>query len=180
MSSSSNGSRIGGRARERRVGSRATCYIEDPAGKWTSWSTKNPGRRFIDCPNFRDKDKDCKYFDWVDPPLPSQWYKDMLLEFHFPDNQPFSEDYMEQPSVEAEVCVPVQGFEFLHSSSSCITGKPHFRTNLKLLPDFKDYYDYFVNFFLKSMTISLIGQIFWDFIGDCPINYHKKKHNRTL
>ena len=141
----------------------------------------------------QDKDKDCKYFDWVDPPLPSQWYKDMLLEFHSPNNQPFNEDfedYVEQPSVEAEVCVPVQGFVFLHSSSRCITGKPgnlHFRTNLKLLPDFRDYYVnklYFrtisLFFFLKSMTISLIGQIFWDFIGDCPINYHIKKHNRTL
>ncbi|KAL4559784.1 hypothetical protein LXL04_031930 [Taraxacum kok-saghyz] len=112
MSSSSNGSRIGGHARARRVGLRTTCYCEDPVGKWTSWSIKNPGRRFIGCPNFRDKDKDCKYFDWIDPPLPCQWYKDMFLEFHYHGNQPFNEDfeeYVEQPPVEANVCVPVQG-----------------------------------------------------------------------
>ncbi|KAL4568260.1 hypothetical protein LXL04_023868 [Taraxacum kok-saghyz] len=47
MSSSSNRSRIGGRARARRVGLRARCYCEDPVGKWTTWSTKNSGRRFI-------------------------------------------------------------------------------------------------------------------------------------
>ncbi|KAL4583977.1 hypothetical protein LXL04_008565 [Taraxacum kok-saghyz] len=27
-------------------------------------------------------DKDCTYFAWVDPKLPNQWYKDLLMEFH--------------------------------------------------------------------------------------------------
>ncbi|CAH1432691.1 unnamed protein product [Lactuca virosa] len=57
--------------RSRRQALRATCFCEDPVGKWTSWRPTNPGRRFIGCPNFRDEEKDCKYFAWVDPPLPN-------------------------------------------------------------------------------------------------------------
>ncbi|CAI9268447.1 unnamed protein product [Lactuca saligna] len=29
-----------------------------------------------------DSSKDCKFFDWVDPPLSNQWYKDLLLQLH--------------------------------------------------------------------------------------------------
>ncbi|KAL4579383.1 hypothetical protein LXL04_015526 [Taraxacum kok-saghyz] len=51
------------------------------------------------------KDKDCNYFDWVDPQLPNQWYKNMLLEFHSRGIQAFNEefeDYVEQPSVHVQ------------------------------------------------------------------------------
>ncbi|CAI9285651.1 unnamed protein product [Lactuca saligna] len=42
----------------------------------------NRGRRFISCPNYQDALKACKFFQWVDPPLPNQWYANLLLEFH--------------------------------------------------------------------------------------------------
>lgn len=104
-SSSSVGSRNCTRSRRRPL--RAKCDCEDVVGKWTSWSAKNPGRRFIGCPNFRNADKDCKYFDWVDPPVPNQWYRDMLLEFHnhgYLANQDGFEDFVEEAMEEG---VPV-------------------------------------------------------------------------
>nr|KAJ0220735.1 hypothetical protein LSAT_V11C200065260 [Lactuca sativa] len=61
---------------------RATRFCEDHVGKWTSRRPTNSGRRFIGCPNFRDEEKDCKYFAWVDPPLPKNWYRNMLIDFH--------------------------------------------------------------------------------------------------
>ncbi|CAH1440045.1 unnamed protein product [Lactuca virosa] len=80
LSSSSVGSRSSNRRVMNRLRSR--CYCGDPVSKWTSWTSFNPGRRFIGCPNYQDVLKDCKFSHWVDPPLPNQWYANLLLEFH--------------------------------------------------------------------------------------------------
>ncbi|CAI9274458.1 unnamed protein product [Lactuca saligna] len=96
-SSSSVGSRSN--IRSRRQALRATCFCEDPVGKWTSWRPTNPDKRFIGCPNFRDEEKDCKYFAWVDPPLPNNWYRNLLMEFHNNDIQvhnEFAEEFVEE------------------------------------------------------------------------------------
>ncbi|CAH1452711.1 unnamed protein product [Lactuca virosa] len=72
---------------------------EDPVGKWTSWRPTNPGRRFIGCPNFRDEEKDCKYFAWFDPPLPNNWYRNLLMEFHnnhIQVHNEFAEEFVEE------------------------------------------------------------------------------------
>ncbi|CAI9259314.1 unnamed protein product [Lactuca saligna] len=68
-SSSSIGSKV---MRRFNPPQRTHCDCGDLVGRWTSWKTRNPGRRFIGCPNYRDSSKDCKFFDWVDPPLPNQ------------------------------------------------------------------------------------------------------------
>ncbi|KAL7603975.1 hypothetical protein Lser_V15G20427 [Lactuca serriola] len=80
MSSSSS---VGSRSSNRRVMNRlrSRCFCGDPVGKWTLWTPFNLGRRFIGCPNYQDALKDCKFFQWVDPPLPNQWYANLLLEF---------------------------------------------------------------------------------------------------
>nr|KAJ0184532.1 hypothetical protein LSAT_V11C900502280 [Lactuca sativa] len=61
---------------------RRRCNCDEPVGRWTSWKPKNPGRRFVGCPNYKDKEKDCKFFEWIDPPLPNNWYKQMIYDFH--------------------------------------------------------------------------------------------------
>ncbi|XP_062109439.1 uncharacterized protein LOC133820854 [Humulus lupulus] len=45
-----------------------TCCCQPPKAMVvrTSWTTKNPGRRFASCINY--KNGGCSYFDWVDPP----------------------------------------------------------------------------------------------------------------
>ncbi|CAI9290431.1 unnamed protein product [Lactuca saligna] len=78
-SSSLVGSRSNIRSRWKEL--RATCFCEDPISKWTSCRPISPGRRFIGCPNFWDEEKDCKYFSWVNPPLPNNWYRNMLMNF---------------------------------------------------------------------------------------------------
>ncbi|CAI9301574.1 unnamed protein product [Lactuca saligna] len=57
-----------------------TCYCGDRVGMWTSWTRKNPGRRFFGCPNYMDEEKDCGYFRWIDPPLLNKWYKERMYE----------------------------------------------------------------------------------------------------
>ncbi|CAI9293356.1 unnamed protein product [Lactuca saligna] len=39
------------------------CYCGDRAGMWTSWTRKNPGRRFFGCPNYMDEEKDSISFN---------------------------------------------------------------------------------------------------------------------
>ncbi|KAJ1400749.1 DNA-binding barrel domain superfamily [Sesbania bispinosa] len=42
------------------------CHLGKP---WTSWSDKNPGRRYVRCPNKAAKNgHGCNYFDWLDGP----------------------------------------------------------------------------------------------------------------
>ncbi|KAL4557104.1 hypothetical protein LXL04_035274 [Taraxacum kok-saghyz] len=82
--SSSNGSINTNRRARPRLRSRCDCG--DLVGKWTSWTDLNPGRRFVGCPNFQDREKDCDYFDWVDPLFPNQWYKDLILQVHNHNN----------------------------------------------------------------------------------------------
>ncbi|KAL4578541.1 hypothetical protein LXL04_014665 [Taraxacum kok-saghyz] len=93
-SSSSQGSKANLRQRQRRT----RCDCGDYVGKWTAWSEKNPGRRFIGCPNYQicnkiietenriwdqnDVHRNCGFFDWVDPALPNQWYIDLIHELH--------------------------------------------------------------------------------------------------
>ncbi|KAL7104001.1 hypothetical protein ACP275_08G216500 [Erythranthe tilingii] len=42
------------------------CGIELPIN--TSWTDKNPGRRFLACANYM-KVSHCNYFEWVDPEM---------------------------------------------------------------------------------------------------------------
>ncbi|CAI9303767.1 unnamed protein product [Lactuca saligna] len=81
---------------------RKRCYCGDPVGRWTSLTPLNLGRRFIGCPNYQNGLKDCKYFRWVDPPLPSQWYADLLLVLHnnvnLDNHRIFGEFGQEQPT----------------------------------------------------------------------------------
>ncbi|CAI9291668.1 unnamed protein product [Lactuca saligna] len=96
---------------------RRRCDCDELVGRWTSWKLKNPGRRFLGCPNYKvnvfeslnvrflsswkpknlisvrceDKEKDCKFFEWIDPPLPNNWYKQMIYDFH---NQEFMDSMM--------------------------------------------------------------------------------------
>ncbi|KAL4558155.1 hypothetical protein LXL04_036352 [Taraxacum kok-saghyz] len=93
VSSSSNGNRMN---RSRRQGLRSRCWCGDLVGKWTAWTPGNPGRRFVGCPNVRDESKDCKYFHWVDPPLPNDWYINLLTEFHHNGNVEVG-DFGDQP-----------------------------------------------------------------------------------
>ncbi|KAL4587070.1 hypothetical protein LXL04_011720 [Taraxacum kok-saghyz] len=107
-SSSSVGNR--NRGNFRRPPLRERCLCDDPVGKWTGWRSNNPGWRFIGCPNFRDVDKNCEYFAWVDPELPNQWYKDLLMDFHNNDyvgNGGF-EEFVEHPGSHV-VAAAVQG-----------------------------------------------------------------------
>lgn len=66
----------------RRAVVRTKCHCGDDFGMWTSWTPRNPGRRFVGCRNFKDKTKDCKYFAWIDPPLPNNWYRGQMMVGH--------------------------------------------------------------------------------------------------
>ncbi|CAH1443375.1 unnamed protein product [Lactuca virosa] len=83
---------------------RTHCDCGDLVGRWNSWKTGNLGRRFIGCPNYRDSSKDCKFFDWVDPPLPNQWYKGLLLQLH----NGWNGDVVEQMEEAVVEVVPAQ------------------------------------------------------------------------
>ncbi|CAI9261023.1 unnamed protein product [Lactuca saligna] len=56
------------------------CYCGDRAGMWTSWTRKNPGRRFFGCRNYMDEEKNYGYFHCIDPPLLNKWYKERMYE----------------------------------------------------------------------------------------------------
>ncbi|KAL4570649.1 hypothetical protein LXL04_026308 [Taraxacum kok-saghyz] len=36
-----------------RKGVRRTCDCGDLVGMWTAWTARNPGRRFVGCPNYK-------------------------------------------------------------------------------------------------------------------------------
>ncbi|PWA76668.1 GRF zinc finger protein [Artemisia annua] len=55
------------------------CECGDESGKWISWTQKNPGRRFLGCPNYKAS-KHCEFFHWWDPDLPTEHYKGKLAE----------------------------------------------------------------------------------------------------
>ncbi|KAL4591477.1 hypothetical protein LXL04_004445 [Taraxacum kok-saghyz] len=92
-SSSSVGNRMN---RSRRQGLRSRCWCGDLVGKWTAWTLGNPGRRFVGCPSFQDERRDCRYFHWVDSPLPNDWYINLLTYFHHNGNVELG-DFGEQP-----------------------------------------------------------------------------------
>ncbi|KAI3491267.1 hypothetical protein L1887_44400 [Cichorium endivia] len=48
---------------------RGLCYCMKKVKTRTSWTKKNPGRRFASCPNSLNPKEDCEFFDWVDPEL---------------------------------------------------------------------------------------------------------------
>nr|KAJ0206417.1 hypothetical protein LSAT_V11C500294920 [Lactuca sativa] len=43
---------------------------------------KNPGRKFRGCTNYKDPSMYCKFFMWLDPPLPSEDYKNLMYQMH--------------------------------------------------------------------------------------------------
>nr|XP_043630453.1 uncharacterized protein LOC122601779 [Erigeron canadensis] len=47
---------------------------------FTSWTRKNPGRRFVKCRNI--KTRSCTSFNFIDDELPSEYYKDLFYELH--------------------------------------------------------------------------------------------------
>ncbi|KAL4591993.1 hypothetical protein LXL04_004970 [Taraxacum kok-saghyz] len=53
------------------------CRVPRVAVRRTSWSERNPGRRFYNCP-LSLMPGDCKFFDWCDPPLNTH-YKELIL-----------------------------------------------------------------------------------------------------
>ncbi|KAL4580575.1 hypothetical protein LXL04_016774 [Taraxacum kok-saghyz] len=56
------------------------CGCGQPAGMWTAWTIRNPGRRFLGCKNYRDENNHCGYFRWFDPQLPNRWYREKMYE----------------------------------------------------------------------------------------------------
>ncbi|XP_052625947.1 uncharacterized protein At4g04775-like [Lactuca sativa] len=81
MSSSSSIKSI----RSRRIvrnGEVELCKCNEEAPMFTSWTAKNPGRRFYGCPNYKDESMNCKYFMWIDDELTTQRYKDLLFNMH--------------------------------------------------------------------------------------------------
>nr|KAJ0208805.1 hypothetical protein LSAT_V11C400181750 [Lactuca sativa] len=56
------------------------CGVE--ASFSISWMDKNPGRKFRRCTNYKDPSRYCKFFMWLDPPLPSEDYKNLMYQMH--------------------------------------------------------------------------------------------------
>ncbi|CAI9268252.1 unnamed protein product [Lactuca saligna] len=56
------------------------CGVE--ASFSISWTDKNSGRKFRGCTNYKDPSKYCKFFMWLDPPLPSEDYKNLMYQMH--------------------------------------------------------------------------------------------------
>ncbi|CAI9273355.1 unnamed protein product [Lactuca saligna] len=60
----------------------------------------------------QDKEKDCKFFEWIDPPLPNNWYKQMLYDFHNQGIHGFNdeefEDFMDEDVEEVVQQIPLQ------------------------------------------------------------------------
>ncbi|XP_042752055.1 uncharacterized protein At4g04775-like [Lactuca sativa] len=81
MSSSSSIKSIRSR-RIVRSGGVDLCKCNEEASIFTSWTAKNPGRRFYGCPNYKDESMNCKYFTWIDDELTIQRYKDLLFNMN--------------------------------------------------------------------------------------------------
>ncbi|KAL1805003.1 hypothetical protein ACET3Z_028071 [Daucus carota] len=45
------------------------CFCGGRVRMKTSWTEKNPGRRFISCPRRKVDGQGCKFFEWIDPEL---------------------------------------------------------------------------------------------------------------
>ncbi|GJZ28893.1 zinc finger, GRF-type containing protein [Tanacetum coccineum] len=46
-----------------------------------AWTKENPGKRFIACPMY-DKSKKCGVYEFCDEDLPSDYYRELLLDLH--------------------------------------------------------------------------------------------------
>nr|XP_043614398.1 uncharacterized protein LOC122586478 [Erigeron canadensis] len=57
------------------------CYCGFRINPRTSWTRKNPGRRFLSCPIVDDKRK-CQLYQFLDEGLPTQYYKDLVFQLH--------------------------------------------------------------------------------------------------
>ncbi|KAJ9542022.1 hypothetical protein OSB04_028528 [Centaurea solstitialis] len=57
------------------------CFCGDPLVLKTSWTSRNPGRRFLSCPNYGTS-HECNKFKWMDVQLPNQYYKDVFFNLH--------------------------------------------------------------------------------------------------
>ncbi|GKB78257.1 zinc finger, GRF-type containing protein [Tanacetum coccineum] len=47
----------------------------------TTWTTENPEKRFIACPIY-DKSKKCGVYEFFDEDLPSDYYRELLLDLY--------------------------------------------------------------------------------------------------
>lgn len=50
------------------------CRVPCPVKEQVAWTPTNPGRRFKACPK-REKHKKCDFYGFLDPELPSEYYK---------------------------------------------------------------------------------------------------------
>nr|GEY59322.1 hypothetical protein [Tanacetum cinerariifolium] len=60
---------------------RSHCDCELAIHEQLSWTKKTPRRRFRACPIY-DEDEKCGVYKFLDPKLPSQYYKDLLYKMH--------------------------------------------------------------------------------------------------
>nr|XP_043635930.1 uncharacterized protein LOC122607076 [Erigeron canadensis] len=84
MSSASSSSTNRHSSSSRRIRS-VVCYCNPPqrAKEFTSWTRKNPNKRFLGCRSYNGSGVGyCDYFDWVDPELPDERYKEAMYELH--------------------------------------------------------------------------------------------------
>ncbi|CAH1424402.1 unnamed protein product [Lactuca virosa] len=47
---------------------------------WTTWTLKNPGRRFLGCTNYNHEYINYGFFRWIVPQLPNKWYREKMYE----------------------------------------------------------------------------------------------------
>ena len=60
-----------------------TCECGLPLRVLTSWTSTNPGRRFVVCPNrSKPMGKKCEVWDWYDVEIESDWYRMNLYEMY--------------------------------------------------------------------------------------------------
>ena len=60
---------------------RKECYCGYDVTVQRGWTTKNPGRRFVACPDYdvHNNSRGCNYFKWVDNEQ-TDWQKDVILK----------------------------------------------------------------------------------------------------
>ncbi|KAK3444659.1 hypothetical protein EUGRSUZ_A00901 [Eucalyptus grandis] len=79
------------------------CFCGLPSPRRTSWTRRNPGRRFYGCARYREGSK-CKYFEWVDAKFShraTEVILDLLDGCHQPPSTPV-DDLDEVDSMQAQ------------------------------------------------------------------------------
>nr|XP_043615939.1 uncharacterized protein LOC122587839 [Erigeron canadensis] len=80
--SSTTNNRLSSSSRRRKSGV-CNCNPPQRLKEFTSWTRRNPNRRFLGCRSYNaSRAGYCEYFDWVDPELPDERYKEAMNELH--------------------------------------------------------------------------------------------------